>query len=319
MARRSAPDIVEPRKAPQTGAAPRSVAHYLLVSLRPPQWTKNLIIFAGLIFGQRLVDPVAIWRAMGAFAVFCALSGVVYLVNDVVDREADRQHPVKCRRPIAAGDLPAELALGAALVIGVTGLAAAFWLGRSFGLVAGIYVALLALYSGPLKRVVIVDVLTIAIGFVLRAVAGAVAVDVPFSHWLLVLTLMLALFLGFSKRRHELVTLGDQAVEHRAILADYSAQLLDQMIAVVAAVTLIAYVIYTASPETIQKFGTGRLGLTLPFPVYGIFRYLYLVYRKDGGGNPSETLLTDWPLLVCVALWGLSVILIIYAGRLPLP
>lgn len=318
MARRSVSDIVEPHKAPQTGAAPRSLARHLLVSLRPPQWTKNLIIFAGLIFGQRLGAPAAVGRAVVAFAVFCVLSGVVYLVNDVVDRDADRQHPVKAGRPIAAGDLPVNLALGAALALGAGGLAAAFWLGRSFGVVASAYVALLALYSGPLKRVVIVDVLTIAVGFVLRAVAGAVAVNVPFSHWLLVLTLMLALFLGFSKRRHELVMLGEQAIGHRSILADYSAQLLDQMIAVVAAATLIAYVIYTASPETIQKFGTAQLGLTLPFPAYGIFRYLYLVYRKDGGGNPSEALLTDWPLLACVALWGLSVILIIYAGRLPL-
>jgi 4-hydroxybenzoate polyprenyltransferase len=318
MARRSAPDIVEPRRAPQTGAAPRSRARHLLVALRPHQWTKNLIIFAGLIFGQRLGAPAAVGRAIGAFAVFCVLSGVVYLVNDVADREADRQHPVKARRPIAAGDLPAGLALGVALVLGTTGLAAAFWLGRTFGLVAATYLGLLALYSGPLKRIVIVDVLTIAIGFVLRAWAGAVAVSVPFSHWLLVLTLMLALFLGFRKRRHELVTLGERATGHRSILADYSAQLLDQMIAVVAAATLIAYVIYTASPETIQKFGTAQLGLTLPFPVYGIFRYLYLVYRKDGGGSPSETLLTDWPLLAAVGLWGLAVILIIYGGRLPL-
>jgi 4-hydroxybenzoate polyprenyltransferase len=318
MARRSAQDIVEPRTAPPTGAAPRPFARQLLVSLRPHQWTKNLIIFAGLIFGQRLGAPAAVGRAVAAFAVFCVLSGVVYLVNDVVDREADREHPVKARRPIAAGELPVGAALGAALVLGATGLAAAVWLGWSFALVAAAYLGLLALYSGPLKRIVIVDVLTIAIGFVLRAWAGAVVVGVPFSDWLMVLTLMLALFLGFSKRRHEIVALGDRATGHRSILGDYSAQLLDQMIAVVAAATLIAYVIYTASPETVQKFGTAQLGLTLPFPAYGIFRYLYLVYRKDGGGSPSEVLLTDRPLLTAVALWGLAVILIIYGGRLPL-
>ncbi len=318
MARRSAQDIVEPRTAPPTGAAPRSFARHLLVSLRPHQWTKNLIIFAGLIFGQRLGAPAAVGRAAGAFAVFCVLSGVVYLVNDVVDREADREHPVKARRPITAGELPVGAALGAALVLGAAGLAAAVWLGWSFALVAAAYLGLLALYSGPLKRIVIVDVLTIAIGFVLRAWAGAVVVGVPFSDWLMVLTLMLALFLGFSKRRHEILTLGDRATGHRSILADYSAQLLDQMIAVVAAATLIAYVIYTASPETVQKFGTAQLELTLPFPAYGIFRYLYLVYRKDGGGSPSEALLTDGPLLTAVALWGLAVILIIYGGRLPL-
>jgi 4-hydroxybenzoate polyprenyltransferase len=319
MARRPVPDLVEPRTAPRTGTPARPPALSLLVSLRPHQWTKNLIIFAALIFGHRLGEPEAVASAMGAFVVFCALAGVVYLVNDVVDREADRQHPDKARRPIAAGDLAPRAALIAAGVMGTVALAGAFWMGRSFGVVAAIYVGLLALYSGPLKRIVIVDVLTIAVGFVLRAVAGAVAVDVPISHWLLVLTLMLALFLGFSKRRHELVSLAAQASEHRASLGDYSAQLLDQMIAIVAAATLVAYVMYTVSPETVAKFGSGQLGLTLPFPAYGIFRYLYLVYRLDGGGSPSEALVTDRPLLACVALWGLAVIGLIYGGPLPLP
>ena len=290
----------------------------LLVSLRPQQWTKNLIIFAALIFGRRLGDPAAVVRSIEAFVVFCALSGVVYLINDVVDREADRLHPVKARRPIAVGDVTAGPAIGVALALAAGAVAAAFALGSTFGLVSAGYLMLLGFYSGPLKRLVLVDVMTIAMGFVLRAMAGAVVVEVPISHWLLVLTVMLALFIGFSKRRHELVSLAGDAASHRENLGRYSAPLLDQLIAVTAAGTLIAYAIYTISPETIEKFGSGQLGLTLPFPAYGIFRYLYLVYQTDGGGSPAEALVTDRPLLLCVGLWGLAVITIIYAGPLPL-
>jgi len=178
--------------------------------------------------------------------------------------------------------------------------------------VAASYLTLLALYSGPLKHIVIIDVLTIAVGFVLRAVAGAVAVDVDISHWLLVCTILLALFISLAKRRHELVLLADGAASYRPILDEYTPYLLDQMIAVVTASTLIAYVFYTISPETEQKFNTHWLGLTVPFPLYGIFRYLYLVHQREGGGSPADLLLTDRPLLVCVTLWALSVVLIIY-------
>jgi 4-hydroxybenzoate polyprenyltransferase len=236
----------------------------------------------------------------------------VYLINDVADREADRRHPVKMHRPIASGALPVRAALTAAFVLAAVALASAFLLRPLFGLLAISYVALLALYSGPLKHIVIIDVLTIAIGFVLRAAAGAVAIDVPISHWLYVLTILLALFLALSKRRHELVLLADRAIGHRRILEEYSPYLLDQMISVVSASTLVAYAFYTVSPETVAKFGTDRLGLTLPFPLYGIFRYLYLVHRREGGGSPAEMLLTDRPLLLCVALWALAVALIIY-------
>ena len=177
---------------------------------------------------------------------------------------------------------------------------------------AASYVVLLALYSGQLKHIVILDVLTIAIGFVLRAAAGAVALDVPISHWLYVLTILLALFLALSKRRHELVLLADGATSHRRILEEYSPYLLDQMIAVVTASTIVAYAFYTVSPETVQRLGTDRLMLTLPFPLYGIFRYLYLVHQKEGGGSPSDMLLTDRPLLLCVGLWAAAVALIIY-------
>jgi 4-hydroxybenzoate polyprenyltransferase len=236
----------------------------------------------------------------------------VYLVNDVADRENDQQHPLKRRRPIANGDLPVRTALAAAIALAAVALGAAFALGWRFGWVSTAYLTLLALYSWPLKHIVIIDVLTVAIGFVLRAAAGAVAINVVISHWLFVCTILLALFLALAKRRHELVLMADSAVSHRRILGEYSPYLLDQMIAVVTASTLIAYVFYTISPETIGKFGTQWLGLTIPFPLYGIFRYLYLVHRRDGGGSPADLLINDRPLLACVTLWVLAVVIIIY-------
>jgi 4-hydroxybenzoate polyprenyltransferase len=284
----------------------------LVLSLRPSQWTKNLIIFGALGLSQRLLDVDAVLVSCAAFAIFCVLSGVVYLLNDIADRDADRQHPLKRFRPIASGALPVPVAIGWAIGLGLGGLGAAFWLRPLFGVVATSYVLLLALYSWQLKHIVILDVLTIAIGFVMRAAAGAVAIAVPISHWLYVLTILLALFLALSKRRHELVLLANGATSHRRILAEYSPYLLDQMIAVVSASTIVAYAFYTVSPETVQKFGTDRLMLTLPFPLYGIFRYLYLVHLKEGGGSPADMLLTDKPLLLCVALWTVAVAIIIY-------
>jgi 4-hydroxybenzoate polyprenyltransferase len=194
----------------------------------------------------------------------------------------------------------------------VTALAAAFWLQPRFGVAAAAYLALFVFYTPALKHVVILDVMSIAIGFVLRAVAGGLVIGVPISDWLLVCTILLALFLGLAKRRHELTLLSAGARGHRPILEEYDPYLLDQMIAVVAAATLVAYIIYCASPETHQYFGTDWLVLTTPFPIYGLFRYLYLVHRKQGGGSPSEMLLLDRPLLSCVALWGLTVVVIIY-------
>jgi 4-hydroxybenzoate polyprenyltransferase len=287
----------------------------LIRSLRPRQWTKNLIVFFGLIFGEQLRNPEAVVRATLAFAIFCALSGVVYLINDIRDREADRMHPVKSRRPIASGALRVETASLTALLIGAGAIAGAFVLTPAFGVVAVAYLTLLTLYSAWLKHIVILDVITLAAGFVLRAYAGAVAIDVEFSHWLLLLTLLSALFLALSKRRAELVTLADDAKGHRRSLAEYSPYLLDQMIGVVTACTLLAYAFYTIDDETVLKFGTDALLWTVPFPLYGIFRYLYLVHQREGGGDPSETLLTDRPILLCVALWGLAVIWILYGPR----
>lgn len=284
----------------------------LITSMRPEQWTKNLVIFAALIFGGRLIDPAAVGRSLAAFSIFCALSAVVYLLNDVSDRESDRLHPLKARRPIASGTLSAAVALLWAAGLGTAALAFAAWLQPRLGMVALAYVGLSATYSRWLKHVVIVDVLAIAVGFSLRAAAGGFAIQVPVSDWLLVCTMLLALFLGLSKRRHELTLLADGASGHRRILEEYNPYLLDQMVGVVTASTLVAYITYCTSPETVARFSTHGLVLTTPFPIYGIFRYLYLVHRRHGGGSPSEMLLTDRPLLACVALWGAAVIAIIY-------
>ena len=281
-------------------------------SLRPQQWTKNLLVFAGIGFSGRLLDREAWPPAVAAFLIFCGLSGAVYLINDVLDRTADAQHPIKRLRPVASGALPPAAAIAAAAVLGAACLAAAAAVNRGLALTAAAYVALLLAYSVALKHYVIIDVLTLAGGFVLRAVAGAVAIGVPISHWLLVCTTLLALFLGLSKRRHELTLLADGAAGHRPILQEYSPYLLDQMIAVVTASTLIAYSVYTISSETAVRLGSDRLGLTIPFVLYGIFRYLYLVHQRRGGGSPSDMLLTDRPLLVCVALWVATVVLVIY-------
>jgi len=313
MARITTSSPVAASDAPFDGVSGRPLVLTLLIALRPGQWTKNLLVFAGLLFGLQLFVPGALARALLAFVIFCALSGAVYLMNDIADREADRRHPLKAMRPIASGALPVQTAAVTAALLAAGALIASVALGWQFAAVAAAYLSLQTLYSGPLKHIVIIDVLTIAVGFVLRAVAGSVAVGVEFSHWLLVCTILLALFIALAKRRHEIMLLAGSAPTRRPILGEYSAYLLDQMIAVVTASTLIAYTFYTISPETEAKFGTQWLGLTIPFPLYGILRYLYLVHRRDGGGSPADLLLTDRPLLVCVALWAVAVVLIIYS------
>ena len=290
----------------------RSTAASLFVSLRPDQWTKNLIVFAALIFAVKLLDPAATAKASAAFLIFCALSGAVYLFNDVSDRAQDRLHPVKAKRPIASGDLAPGAAMMFAAVLSAIALAAAFMLRPAFGVAAAAYLALFVVYTRSLKHVVVLDVMTIAIGFVLRAVAGGLVINVHISNWLLVCTMLGALFLGLAKRRHEITLLAAGAKGHRRILEEYDPYLLDQMIGVVAAATMVAYIIYCASPETHAYFGTEWMVLTTPFPIYGLFRYLYLVHRKAGGGSPSDMLLEDRPLLACVLLWGITAITIIY-------
>jgi len=233
----------------------------------------------------------------------------------VADRDKDRLHPKKRERPVAAGRLSVRLALGVAGALVVAAVAAATRFSAGFTLVAVAYVVLLSAYSAWLKHVVIVDVLTVAVGFVLRALAGTLAIHVAISGWLLICTILIALFLALGKRRHEYLMLEAEAARHRPILAEYSAGLLDQMIAVVTASTVTAYALYTMSPETIAKFHTQLLPATLPFVLYGIFRYLYLLYRRQLGGNPSELFLNDRALLINTAGWIVAVLLIIYGTR----
>jgi 4-hydroxybenzoate polyprenyltransferase len=292
----------------------------LFVSLRPHQWTKNLLIFAPLALSKHLFQPEPFLVSVAAFALFCVLSGVVYLVNDVADVERDRLHPLKRTRPIASGALSPRSGLVAAGALGVASLSLSLLLGKRFAACALAYLLLNLAYSFKLKDVVIVDAISVSLGFVLRAVAGAVAIRVEFSDWLIICTILLALFLTFCKRRHELTSLSDAAADHRQSLSEYSPYLLDQMISVVTASCVTAYAFYTTAHETVQKFQTNRLSWTIPFVLYGIFRYLYLVHRKEQGGSPTDILLTDRPLLVAVALWALAIVLIVYsAGGLPMP
>ena len=286
----------------------------LLSSLRPRQWIKNLFVFAGVIFSQQMLTPL-LWTAVAAFAIFCGLSGAMYLFNDVVDAARDRLHPTKRLRPIASGRLSPRTASVAGALLLAGSLAAAFRITVPFGLVALAYGVLLTAYSVWFKHLVILDVLTVAAGFVLRAVAGAVAVDVEISGWLLICTILLALFLALGKRRHEYRSLARDASLHRPILAEYSEGFLDQMISVVTASTVTAYALYTMSPETVAKFHTRLLPLTLPFVLYGIFRYLYLLYRRDLGGSPSDLVVGDRALLLDALLWMLATFAIIYGAR----
>jgi 4-hydroxybenzoate polyprenyltransferase len=288
--------------------------------MRPHQWTKNLVVFAALALSKHLFETGPLVQAGVAFLCFCALSGTVYLVNDLVDVERDRLHPDKKRRPIASGAVSLPLARVSALVLGAGSLAVAAFLSRGFFACALAYLALNLLYSFRLKHVVILDVLSISLGFVLRLLAGGLAIAAPVSDWLLVCTILLALFLALAKRRAEITGLEGTATGHRAILAEYSPYLLDQMIAVVTASCVTAYAVFTTAPETVAKFQTNKLSWTMPFVIYGIFRYLYLVHQKEQGGSPSDVLLTDRPLLLTVFLWAAAVVAIVYtAAGAPTP
>ena len=282
----------------------------IFVSMRPRQWTKNLIIFAGLIFSQNMGHPQMLLKTVAAFLLFCVLSGAVYLVNDLVDQAADRSHPGKRVRPLAGGRLTRRAALAAAGVLGTTGIGLSLLISQPFGLTSLAYLLLMMSYSLWLKRVVIIDVFAIAAGFVLRATAGAEAIGVPISDWLLVCVILLALFLALAKRRQELLELGPAS--GRATLSEYSAPLLDQMIAVVTAAVVVSYSLYTMWPDTIKKFGSAGLKFTIPIVLYGVFRYLYLVYRRQQGEAPETVLLTDRWLLSCLAIYMLAVWLSIY-------
>jgi 4-hydroxybenzoate polyprenyltransferase len=290
-----------------------TTAFLVFRSMRPRQWTKNLILFAALIFSQNIFSPLLLFKALAAFAIFCFLSGCVYIINDLLDLKQDQIHPIKSKRPLASGRLkPATAVIAAIALFCLSFGSAAAFTNLTFMLVALIYFVLQLAYSMLLKHVVILDVFCIAAGFVLRAIGGAEVIDVPISTWLLFCTMLLSLFLALSKRRHELLLLEDDAVHHRKILFEYSPYLLDQMISVVTASTVITYTLYTVSEDTVSKFGTDRLKFTIPFVLYGIFRYLYLIHQKNEGGSPEHVLLNDLPLIICVLLYGLTVGLILY-------
>jgi 4-hydroxybenzoate polyprenyltransferase len=281
-------------------------------SLRPYQWIKNLFVFAPLIFSQNVFHVPYLIKTILAFAIFCILSGAVYIWNDLRDIEEDKLHPLKSQRPLASGRLGKTSATAAFVVFSFIALGCAFLLNLTFFILALSYFLLQILYSAWLKHVVILDVLLIAAGFLLRVSAGGVVILVDISEWILICTFLLALFIALSKRRHELVLLENEASNHRAILQEYSPYLLDQMISVVTASTVMAYSLYTISEETVAKFGSSRLIYTVPFVLYGIFRYLYLIHKKGEGGSPESLILKDKPFLVGILLWIASAIIILY-------
>jgi len=282
--------------------------------LRPSQWSKNAVLFAALIFSKHLFDIRYVELVGASFFVFCAMASGAYVMNDLRDCERDRQHPLKSLRPLPSGRVSRGTATVLALVLMGAGIAGAVTLGRGFATMAGLYLALQVAYTFWLKEVVILDVMAIAAGFVIRAVAGGVVIRVPVSPWLVICTFLLMTFVGFCKRRHELVLLEARATDHRASLREYSPYFLDQMIAVCTASTVVAYAIYTASPEVIKKLGTDKLYVTIPFVLFGIFRYLYLVHQREEGGNPTQLVLSDRPLLANLLLWLLTAVLLVYVG-----
>ncbi len=284
----------------------------LIESLRPKQWSKNLLLFAGLFFSRNVFHLSLVLRVVFGFVLFCLISGGVYLFNDLFDLKKDREHPVKSKRPLPSGRLSVSSAIVSSIILIGGGLLLSFYLKIEFGYFALSYVAINIAYSLILKHIVILDVILIAFGFVIRAVSGAVIIGVSISSWLLICTIFLALFLALCKRRHELVFLGSSAEQHRKILSEYSPELLDQMISVVTASTVMAYALYTMSAETVDKFGTRNLIFTIPFVIYGIFRYLYLVHQRNLGGSPELILLKDRSMIVNIALFLVVSGLIIY-------
>ncbi len=284
----------------------------LLETMRPKQWTKNLVIFAGLVFSddRLLLSPRAVFTTTAAFFIFCLLSSAVYILNDLADIEKDREHPIKRHRPLPSGRLNQSVAKGTVLLLFALLIPIAWWLQPWFGAAAFAYVLNNLTYTFFLKNIVLLDVFSIAAGFVLRAMAGAFVIEAPISPWLYVVTILLALFLAISKRRHELILLQQNRGAHRRVLEEYTEELLDEMLSVVTASTVIAYSLYTFTAHNLPQNHT--MMLTIPFALYGLFRYLYLIHRKNLGGAPEEALLQDKPLLTTIVLWGLLVITILY-------
>jgi 4-hydroxybenzoate polyprenyltransferase len=305
-------EAVRPGSPTRAGTLPTPRA--LIVALRPRQWPKNGLVFIALAFTLNLQEPGLLVRSVATFACFCALSSAGYLLNDVLDVEADRAHPTKRLRPIANGQMPVPFALGFGLILAVVGLGGAFVINPLLGVLALAYVLLTAVYSTTLKHLVLLDIFGLAGGFVLRAAAGAVAIDVPISPWLYIATLLGALLIALGKRRTELETLGvEAAIGHRRNLESYSLEFIDQLILVISSAALMTYALYTFSAENLPR--NHSMMLTIPIVLYGVFRYLFLVRAGDVGASPEELLFRDRPLLAAVAVWALLAVTILYLGR----
>ena len=285
--------------------------------MRPKQATKNLFVYAALVFTGKLFQPLPFLHTTLAFLLFSVVSGSIYILNDLLDVEADRHHPKKCKRPIASGALPVPVARIALVVLMFGGLAASYKLSPKFSLVVASYVLLQLGYNFRLKHVVLLDVFTIAIGFVLRTASGGAIIDRRISHWLLLCTLQLALFLGFGKRRQEIVLLGENAGKHRAILQEYGLAFLDQMIVVVSAVTIVCYSVYTIESDSAKEHP--HLWITVPIVIYSVCRYLYLVYQKGEGGAPDEVLAKDRTLQVAIVLWFITMMILFMFDKAGVP
>ena len=305
-----APEIGQSSMAGSGG----STLRLLWISARPEQWIKNSVVLAALIFARQFTDGPQVTRALVCLGCFICLSAAVYLWNDVNDRQSDQLHPKKRGRPIASGTLGDSPALTASVLLALAGLAGLVSLGFDVLLIGAGYLLNNVLYTLWIKKEAILDVMSISAGFLLRASAGAVALDVRFSPWLLLCTLLLSLFLGFCKRRDDLVVLAGGAAEHRKVLGEYSLVFLDQAIALVTASTLIAYALYTLSPEVQLKLHSAHLPWTIPVVLYGLFRYLYLVYHRDKGGDPSRLLMSDWRLMISIIVWGFLVVTLLLMG-----
>ncbi|UCF06634.1 MAG: decaprenyl-phosphate phosphoribosyltransferase [bacterium] len=288
---------------------------YIIVSMRPQQWTKNFVLFAGVVFSENFLNAPLIRRSVAGFFLFCIFSGAVYVLNDLFDRTRDREHPSKRNRPIAAGQIPVAPATAVVVLLFCVAFTISYFYGLGFFLLTVAFVVLNIAYSLFLRGVVILDVITISFSFLIRAAAGVAilkpkAPDVELSPWLLICTLFLSLFLGFCKRRNEICAL-ERAGSHRNSLREYSVRFLDQLVGLSAATALISYSIYTVWPNTVEKFGTRNLVYTIPFVVFGIMRYLYLVYSRNEGGDPSGVLLMEKAILIDVFLWAVATVMIL--------
>lgn len=303
-----ATSLLPPLEVP---AIMRPMLKNLLKAMRPKQWIKNGLIFTALVFDQQLFNLSSFLRTFGGFLIFCLGASAVYLVNDLADLEQDRQHPVKRTRPLASGKLSKNVATIAAVLFSITALGLGFWLGIKFGLILLTYMVLNLLYSFYLKHIPIIDVLVIAAGFVLRVGAGVVLITVQrFSPWMYVCVTLISLFMGLGKRRAEMVLLADDANSHRRVLDGYTLSFIDHLLSIVSSTTILAYALYTFTAENLQD--NYLMMLTIPFVIYGIFRYLFLIHVKAEGGAPEELLLSDKPLMATVALWGLTAVAILY-------